>query len=295
VTLANQAELWLRQLAHRTRRPVSLSTLHTYRSLLNSWVLPRLGPLELSDVTNATLKILVEAMSRRGMSAVTIQNTVYIAREIVRSDRDVVTGERLHKLDFDAEFVGLPFVDRAKQKKPTATATAIESAIANGRQYSTLYTLLAGTGLRIGEALDIRVGPSDATYWDPERRLIRVQTSRVRDVDLPDSLNDFLLTEALRVGRRHKDKLFQTTEDGARLELAKSGIRGFRVFRRFRELQLRQAQVPENLIRHWMGLSCPAGYADFSRQLDVRREWASRAGLGFALCQRAGHSRGSTT
>ena len=307
MTIVEQSALWLEQLAARRRRPVKPSTIATYTYLLNGWVLPRMGTMQLSEVTNSTLKDLVAVMSRHRLSPVTIQNTVRVAREVIRSDRDPVTGARLHNLDFDPEFCDLPVTDRTKQRSPVVSSEDLKRVILDaGGQYRALYALLGGTGLRISEALAIRVGEmATVTYWDPAGACIHVLTalyrgedqspksaSGTREVDLPQELNKFLIGEALALDRKHKQLFFQSVDGGPgkiqslRDVINVAKIPGFHSFRRFRATWLRQQQAPEDLIRYWLGHSSSNitdRYSKLAQRVDVRREWIEKIGLGFQL------------
>jgi len=299
-----QAATWIKGLAERQRRPLKTSTLRTYQHLLNRWVLPTLGTLELEAVTNRTLRDLVTEMRQHGRSTVTIQAVILIIREVIRSDRDPDSGEQKVKFAFNPDFVDVPILDKRKQKAPTVTQKAIQEAICEAwaprRQYSLLYALLAGGGLRVSEALAIRVGRTEAvTYWDPEERLIHVQTqvyrgvetspkssAGYRDVDLCKELNDFLVAGALALGRQHKERLFDIGADRERYVLSRTKIRGFHSFRRFRATHLRVAQAPEDLIRYWLGHSSNQitdRYSKLAERIDVRKEWTEKVGLGFKL------------
>lgn len=120
MTIADQSLIWLDALAHREHQPVKRVTTETYRYLLGRWIVPRLGTMEVGDVTNSTLKDLVAVMIRHRKSAVTIQSVVRIVRQLIYFERDPVTHARVHKLDFDPEFVDLPYVNPRLQKKRKA-------------------------------------------------------------------------------------------------------------------------------------------------------------------------------
>lgn len=310
MTVTEQSVVWLERLANRGRNPVRQSTINTYAYILNKWIVPRMGTMPLGDVTNASLKEMILVMSRHGKAPGTIQMAVHIIREVLRSDRDPVTGARLHNLDFDPDFCDLPVVDPRLQKTPIVAPETVLEAISGApearRQYRALYALLAGSGLRISEAVAIRVGQmATVTYWDPDAALIHVQTqvyngvegppktdAGLRDVDLCASLNQFLIREALALNRKHKQLLFQISEgrplrsDYARQNITSSVIKGFHSFRRFRATHLRAQQTPEDLIRYWLGHSSSNitdRYSKLSQRLDVRREWAEKVGVGFTL------------
>jgi integrase len=60
------------------------------------------------------------------------------------------------------EFVDLPIIDPTKQHRPTVTKTELEQTLAAiNPRFRVLVAMLAGTGLRIGEALGVKtVGAS---------------------------------------------------------------------------------------------------------------------------------------
>jgi integrase len=62
---------------------------------------------------------------------------------------------------------------------------------------------------------------------------------------------------------------------------------GFHAFRRFRTERLRQAGVPEDLLRLWIGHEAESItdlYADgLKKDAAWRREWAAKVGLGFSM------------
>ena len=68
-------------------------------------------------------------------------------------------GKQLFPRKWDLNYIGLPAVDKKSQNAPTLEATEIESIVAAAKErYRVLYCLLAGSGLRIAEALGLEVG-----------------------------------------------------------------------------------------------------------------------------------------
>jgi len=303
-TVHDQALIWLQQLKDRKHHPVALSTLKTYSSVFYTWIMPNMGAIELGAVTNKMLRDLVTLMHAKRMSPVTIRTAVSAVRAIIASDIDSQTGDRKVKFEFNPAFVDLPSIDKRKQKAPTAARaeveTAISRALADGSQSAMLYAILAGTGLRISEALAIRVGPvlTELTYWDPKESIVRVQSqihkgvegapkssAGYRDIDLPQELNLWLVDRAVDI-RTHKDKLFDKSLDFFKRDLKKYGIPGFHCFRRFRATHLRAVRAPEDLIRYWMGhtsVQVTDRYSKLSEQIDFRRSEVEKIGLGFSL------------
>jgi integrase len=90
-------------------------------------------------------------------------------------------GDRIHPRIWNHEFIKLPLVIKEKQNRPTITEAEISAMLTTlkGRD-AVLVALVAGTGLRIGEALAIRTDD-----FDPLCRLLQVRRSvwRRRGVD----------------------------------------------------------------------------------------------------------------
>jgi integrase len=72
----------------------------------------------------------------------------------------------------------------------------------------------------------------------------------------------------------------------ATARMKKHGIPGFHTFRRFRTTHMRDAAVPEDIIRFWLGHAghdITDRYSKLAENVELRKEWALRAGLGFSL------------
>jgi integrase len=163
-------------------------------------------------------------------------------------------------------------------------------------KYAMLFALLAGTRLRIGEALALR-----ATDFGPDCRVLHVRRSiwrgqeqqpktsnAVRVVDIHDTLARALMSYVAGVS----GYLF-ATKQGRPLQ-QRNVLRvlhsvksvGFHAFRRFRLTWLRKNSAPKDLERFWMG-HAPEEVGDLYSKLkdDIafRQEWAKRMGLGFEL------------
>jgi integrase len=125
---------------------------------------------------------------------------------------------------------------------------------------------VAGTGLRIGEALAVRTEDFDSncqvlqvrrSVWHRCEQAPKTPNA-IRLVDIPEAL-----AEVLRRYTEGKDGYLFTTRAARLLDQRNSlkalhgaGNRGrFHLFRGFRFLVLRRAGVPENLIKWWLGHS----------------------------------------
>ena len=296
-TFRQQAEHWIASLPTRRRKPVKPATIFGWRHLLNKWLLPNLGEMILADVGNAALKSIIEKMAAAGLSPQSIVLHASVVKMVVASAVDA-DGNQIYPRPWNHNFVGMPIVDPTKQHRPTVTQAELEEILAalNSR-YTVLVALLAGTGLRIGEALGVQVGDfTDDCRVLHVRRSIwhgQVQTPKtsnaVRIVDIPEQLTR-VLCEYI-VG---KTGLLFHTRNGTPLSqrnvlraLHNAGATcGFHAFRRFRAAVLRRARVPEDLIGLWLGHArnlTDRYAAQLKDDLAYRTEWAERAGLGFQL------------
>jgi integrase len=121
------------------------------------------------------------------------------------------------------EYIDLPVVDPKKQLRPTLNSKQVSDVITRSTgRYPALYALLPVTGLRIGEALAIKLDPysEDDTTISSDCKTIHVRKSvwngreqkpktenAIRSVDIPETLMAFLKSVA---GDRTSGFLFQT-------------------------------------------------------------------------------------
>jgi integrase len=294
----SQAEKWIESVAKRRRKPVKPATIVGWNSALDRWILPNMGDKPLSDVSNAEVRQLVEKMEAGGLSPKTIVNYTEVVKLVVASAVDA-NGEQIYIRKWNHDFIGLPVVEPRKQHRPTVTKAEVEEILSRtSRRWAVLLALLAGTGLRIGEALGLKTDDlSDDCSVLHVRRSIwygREQAPKtpnaVRVVDIPEPLAR-LLRERVVSG---SGLLFSAKsgrpllQRNVRRVLDASGKKvGFHAFRRFRTETLRRARVPEDLIKLRLGHS-KRTITDFyasglERDEAWRREWCDRVGLGFSL------------
>jgi integrase len=297
-TLRVQAEKWIASLSTRRRKPVKPATISGWQHSLGKWVLPNLGDLLLADVGNAALKGLVEKMFCAGLSPQTIVTHSKVVKMVVASSVNS-EGEQIHPRKWNHDFIGLPIVDPNKQHRPTVTESELGEILSSAKgQYVMLFTLLAGTGLRIGEALGLK-----STDLSPDCRVLYVRRSiwngQEQEPKTPAAVREVDIAEPLsRVLREYvvgKSGYLFATKNGRSLQqrnvrraLHATGTKvGFHAFRRFRTETLRRARVPEDLTKLWLGHS-KNSVTDFyagglSKDLAWRREWCDRVGLGFSF------------
>jgi integrase len=304
---AEQAAAWLAGLEQRKRKPVSPVTLATYQYHVKR-LLPLVGAdTLLADINNGFLKNLANRIKG---SAKTVNETLAALKQIVASAVDPQSGEQIYPRQWNHTFIDAPTVEN--QRQPCVTGDDVTRAIREARSWSEqlLYSLLSGTGLRISEALSIRVAPAadDQTSFLEDQGVIKVRASiwrgqeypgklktaaAKRDIDLdprlPCRIAEYVRKQKIEPG----EFLFQSEIKGqpANLEtitrrLRNRGIPGFHSFRRFRLTSLRKARIPEDIIRYWIGhdsKDVSDRYSKLAEDLEFRKHWAKAAGLNFDL------------
>ncbi len=305
ITFAQQAEKFLEQGATRKRNPLRPASLRTYKAQIETHLLPLIGGMSLELVGNKVVNELVSELTHQGLSARTISLNVTIIKKI-RKSAVSENGDQLFPYEWNADVIDAPVADGSKQ--PTLNAQQVQDAISKAAPHEkALYALLAGTGLRIAEALAIKLDPDDkvSTVWIPSESkiIVRQQMTRnglattktkagQREVDLAPELNDFLITlleyRFLEQGETCKDvSVFNDCEGCYRLALAQDGIQGgFHCFRRFRVTHIRMNGVPDPLVKYWIGHAAgniTEHYTQVEEGIESRKLHAAKAGLGFQL------------
>jgi len=308
-TVRQQAATFMTQIQTRRRQPVRSATVKSYQSHLTKWVLPLLGDKDLSQIENGAVKNFIQKLSEAGLSAPSITKIFTVVKMIVASAVDE-NGNELYPRKWNHEFVDLPVVNPADQDAPTVPLVALETALVRAKGADkALYAILAGTGVRIGEALSLMVGPDDGrnSFWQPETATLTIRTTLTshgiqdgtktqagqRQVDLAPDLNTFLSTMLLDNDLPSTGLLFRSQTGGpfriqtAYEHLQKVGIdEGFHSFRRFRITHLESQNVPKGLQMFWTGHAAGdvhESYIKMGSNLEVRKDWAKKAGLGFQL------------
>jgi integrase len=303
-TFRRQAERWMNHIQTRKRNRVAAATAAGYRSYLNKWLVPNLGELPLSAVDNKAGKELVAKLYAANLAPKTIVEIVGAMKEVVASAIDG-DGRRTFPREWNQEYMDVPLVDPKKQHRPTLTPDRVTEVVQKAeRHYRVLYALLAGTGLRIGEALAIKLDSysEDHTTISSDCKTIHVRKSvrgtkeqnpktdnAVRSVDICEALAVFLREFA---EGRSSGFLFQSDSGQPLLQsniirdsLRKLNVEGFHTFRRFRASQLRRLRVPWDLEKLWMGHANKDVTDKYAEQLkddvEYRQEWIEKVGLGF--------------
>lgn len=291
---------FLARLTARKRNPVKPATLKTYGSLLGNHILPAIGQVDMKDFANGAMRDFAQALTDKGLSPKTVLEVTGVVKQMFATATDG-EGDSLYPRKWNHEFIDLPTIGRQKQPglRPEQLAAALASDL------GVFYAFLAGTGLRIGEALATRYGCDGAhTGWQPDNACVSVRTSlwrgqeqtpktqaALRTVDLDPRLNDLLVFQAASNTIPEGDFLFRGVggnhlgENYVRVySLQPLGIPGFHTFRRWRITHLREQGVPEDIIRFWVGhagAEVTDRYSKLAENAELRQEWAKKAGLGF--------------
>lgn len=303
MNLQKQSELYWDRITTRRRNPVKGSTLSAYRCYLNKWIVPNMGHLDLSQVENGEMKKFVATLSSAGLSPAMIDGVTFCVKAVVASAVDE-NGNALYPRTWNAEHIDAPVIDKRTQKAPTITALQARTAIENAPgQFRALFALAAASGARISELRALRVGfHPTSSYWDRERSVLVIKTALrytveqstksaagVREVDLAPEINEFLQGN---LTAQPGEYLFQNGNGGpvgvktAYTNARKAGVPGYHSFRRFRITLLRAAQVPEDIIQFWVGhtgKSITDRYSKLCQDIEARKSWVKKAGLGFDL------------
>jgi integrase len=232
-------------------------------------------------------------MASGGLAPKTIVNYSLVPKLVVAS---VVTadGEEVYPRKWNHDFVGLPIIDPSKQHRPTVSGERVcELAAHSSFRFAVLFSLISGTGLRIGEALAVkasdftdnfRVLKVTRSIWHGKEQSPKTP-SAVREIDLAEEL-----AAMVREYAQHRTGYLFSTRTGrplAHRNVHRAAGVGVHALRRFRTETLRRAGVPEGLIALWVG-HAPKSITDLyaeglKNDRTWRREWCERAGLGFSV------------
>lgn len=302
VTFKQQAGWFMAHAQTRKRRPIKPATTKSWDNCINKWLNPHIGAAPLSGVNNPLLRELVSKMDDAGLSAKSIHNYIQLAKMVVASAVNE-HGEEIYPRKWNHEFMDLPLVKN--QRTPTFSADEVTMIVAAAQgQYRVLYAFLAGTGLRIGEAMGLEVSDISAdglmvtirqSVWNGKTQAPKTP-SALREVDLHSSLAAMLKAF---IGERKSGFVFQYA---GRAIVSQSSIlkrslhpilkqigkknAGFHSFRRYRVTHLRKNRVPEDLLRFWIGHAAKSVtdvYSMVKDDIAFRQACAANIGIGFQL------------
>ena len=290
INFRSQAAWWLSEIAsgrlksrqkNKRGQKIRVSTLDAYTTAI-AYLNEKIGDRTLATFDNGEMRELISTMEaetkRNGeprFRPKTIVNYYLIAAAVFATTKDR-KGKQLFPRQWDLNYIGLPAVDKKTQKTPTLEATEIETILAAVKKfYRVLYCLLAGSGLRISEALGLEIGK----HFSADCSIVYVRQQRskkghgiesypktdagIRDIDLAPALAALVKKF---IGNRTSGFLFETASglpmsprniarDGLHPILKRMGreLAGFHTFRRFRESILQMSEARTLLIDFWMG------------------------------------------
>jgi len=300
MTFREQAEWFMYHAMARKRNPIKPATVSTWQNCIAKWLNPNLGDSLLANIKNMSLKLLVAKMHAAGLSAKSISNYTGLVKQIVASAVDD-NGEQVFPRKWNHDFIDMPTVEN--QHQPTFTPETMSSIVASAKgQERVLYALLAGSGLRIGEALGLEI-----KHFSKDLQTVSIEQSAhkqniqqpktknaKRQVDLCPELATIMQefigdrTTGL-VFKNQVGKLLSQTNLLRRslhplliaLDVEKAG---FHAMRRFRTTWLRKQLAPDDLIRFWLGHAerdVTDGYSKLKEDVQFRKDIAGKIGMGF--------------
>lgn len=304
-TITQQSEHFITDLEARRRNPIKPATLRAYRSYLRNWIVPQIGEMEVAAVDNGIMKKFVNLLVENGLSAGTISGITIILKMVISSETDG-NGNRLHHRDWNTAYIDAPQIDLTSVKAPMVGVIGLNTAIRRATAlYQTFYVIQAATGLRIGEMRALRAGPDTGvgSVLDLDRGVVYVRSqiweraeqspksmAGLREVDLCPTIVTWLKN---KLGDRTAGEYLFQSSVGTPMwlstlqdHLQADGLPGTHCLRRFRCTHLENMSVPRVLVDYWIGhkgKSITDRYTKLDQCMDARKNWCSRAGLGFQL------------
>jgi integrase len=295
---------WLADGISRNLDPFRPETAKTYKSQIETHVLPILGDFPIDVVGSKAVNSVVQAMIKKGKSPATIALNI----NLIKSIRGFLRGDNgpTYPVQWDSRTIDAPGVNKRLQKTPKASAQVLQAGVkcASGVLAHTqaLLALLAGSGLRIQEALALSMQDTGKnTVWIPQESKVIVRQQRDgvvlgpvkteagnREVDLCSKLNEFLKDKFKdRAYGLGDPEMFPESESFYRREIEKCDVLGgFHSIRRFRVTYIRMQGVPEPLVKFWIGHEDPSvtgRYTEVGSEIAARKVHAESVGLGFEL------------
>jgi integrase len=281
-TLSMQAagESWLSNLETRHRKPAKPATIRTFDSFLRTHINPFFDGVAVESVNNGKLREFVCHLIAKELSPKTIKEIIASTKSLIAAQTNPETGDCLFPRQWRDTVIDAPLIEN--QSQPIASVRELEDALSVANEFDAAFlALTAGSGVRIGELLAIRIGVSRASsYWNPSEATLTIKTSMwegieqapktkhsLRTIELCKPLNAFLktLVAASAIEARSNQFLFSSSfvfggadpvsETSIRLHLKKYISGGFHSLRRFRATMLRSGRCEEQITRYWLGHS----------------------------------------
>jgi integrase len=254
------------------------------------------------------LKRFADDLCAEKLSPRSIREIVGLVKRIIASALDE-NGEQLFPRTWQAAFLDLPEIKPASNATPTPEE--IHRLLAQVKpRYAVLYATLAATGLRVSEALSLRIRDDGThSFWSHNDGLLSIKTgifrgtdvwspktqSGIRLIPLAPIVNDMLIKFA---GNRTGFLFAARTGKPLAYALILRNLKAITTirphdFRRFRAAQLRRSRVHADVVRALLGHASESITDEYSRMqnLDELRKGVQAAGLGFVVPNRLLGSR----
>jgi integrase len=142
------SKLWPSYLANKNYKP---STLYSYNSLIENFILPKLGKMPLDDIRPEDLTVFFNGLRAKKVSGKYLVNVYCLVKMMfdLAVEYDLIdtspVRRKLHRPQWE------------RREKPALSAEEVRKIIENiPDDYRTLFVTVAVTGLRLGELLALR-------------------------------------------------------------------------------------------------------------------------------------------
>jgi integrase len=304
VTFGQRVE-WCRKY-HKAWTDGKPSSVLSMESQLNKHILPRFGSLPLDAVDETAVQEFVADMKRTTFAIRKpnggLVKTYRLSRKTIFNivgTVKLVLGKKVW-MTWELD-LGKPVDPQQRYFTEEQLKRIIEAAVG---QYRTLFALLAGTGMRIGEAAGLHVDDLDLDncvihvrrgVWNGQEQAPKTKNA-VREIDIDPGLAELL---RWHIGDKRAGRVFEARNGSPisgnnilkrvlypllkRLGILKAGLHAFR---HSRVTMLRKNGTPEDLQKQWIGhssLRTTDRYSHTHQELEYRRLAASKVGLNFIV------------
>jgi integrase len=221
ITFRQQSETWLSTMK---KRKVAPSTLYNWKNCLDTWILPTdingilFRDLPLASIKKTVAQELIDQMVAGDLSPKSIENYFQVVKMVFSScvNED---GEEIYPRNWKKMGLVIPKVIKKKQRRQCFTIEAmnhLSNSLTIKPQMRMLFILCGASGLRIGEALGIRIEKIldggtriiiNEKAWHGEIHDYLKTENGEREIDLPENVAKLLVEF---IGDRESGLLFRT-------------------------------------------------------------------------------------